>query len=410
MKAKKTFCILWPGLENSHLTKDVGIIPYIMQKHHDYTARYVSLKPSVGELSWPALGQFSEPVEVDLIEPSFEFRSETILQTVFGANQEDCIRDMVGYIVKHAKDIDVLYFFGFYAFFFKVAAAYKEQNPKGKIYLKLDANLAWINNTALDEAFVAFLQRCDVVTSETMIEYLNQKWPVPVHYIPNGYYSLGSEENRLLRMFSFEEKEDVILTVGRLGTQQKATDVLLEGFKLAAPQLPPSWKLVLAGSIEPSFEPEVERFLNENPKLAERIVFLGYIQDKPLLNEWFAKAKIFALPSLYEGFANVMAEAKAHGCYFIASDIESSRDAASEHGRRGKLFDEAYRRNNRQVEYGSLHEVGDAADLARRLIEACNDPERLRVVCTRTQQDAIDHFDWVTLCKKIDHMLQTASS
>ncbi len=398
--------MLTPGLTDARLTKDIGLIPYIMQKHRGYKAVYATYKPTKDHVSWPALHAFTEDVEFDYIEPSFDYRHDNIMQTVYGANLQDCSNDLTRYVVKNALDIDVLFIFGFYPYYHDCVAKYKELNPQGKVYLKLDANIGWINSTPVDERFTAFLKNCDLITSETLVEYLNSKWPVPVHYLPNGFYPLGETENRLERNVPFEEKEDYILTVGRLGTPQKATDLLLDAFKLAKPHIPDSWKLVLAGNINDSFMPFVQDFMFDNPDLLERVLFLGFIHDKKELGDWFVKSKIFALPSLFEGYANVLAEAKAHGCYLLASDIESSRDAASKHDNRRKLMDEPYKAANRIVEYGSLHEVSNRFELAQRMIEACNDQERLRSVCLSTQQDAVEYFDWIKLSGKIDVLLK----
>jgi len=406
MKDRKTFYLLVPGFVDAHLSKDVGIIPYIMQKYQGYKAVYVTYRPSKGNVSWPSLQLYSEAVEFDYIEPSFDYDPDKMAETVFGANFNDCCNDMAQYITNNANKIDVLYLFGLYPFYYDAVAQYKELNPTGKVYLKLDANIVWINKTPVDAPLIKFLKNCDLITSETLVDYINKKWPVPIHYIPNGYYALGDEEDHLNKIFAFEEKEDLIFTVGRLGTPQKATDLLLEAFKQAKPHIPESWKLVLAGSIDDSFHPYIQNYLKENPDMIDRIDFLGFIQDKKILTEWFGKAKIFALPSAYEGYANVLAEAKTHGCYFIASDIESSRDAASKHELRVNLFDNQYKINNRHVEFGALHAVGDRAELAQRIIETCNNQELLKTVCYSTQQDAIDHFDWVKLCNKIDMLLK----
>ncbi|MBS4212620.1 glycosyltransferase family 4 protein [Neobacillus rhizophilus] len=406
MNDRKTFYMLVPGFMDVHVTKDVGIIPYIMQKYLGYKAVYATYKPSDTHISYPSLSFFTEDIEFDYIEPSFYYHPDDILQTVYSSNLIDCCKDMVKYIENNAKKIDVLYVFGIYPFYFDAVERYKELNPAGKVYLKLDANISWINNTQMAAQFVKFLKNCDLITSESIVEYINKKWPVPVHYIPNGYYPLGCEENHLTKIFAFEEKENIILTAGRLGTPQKATNVLLEAFKQAKPHIPDSWRLVLAGSIEESFKPYVEKYLQENPDLNDRITFLGYIQDKKILSEWFRKAKIFSLPSISEASANVFSEAKAHGCYLITSDIDGCRDAALKFELRVNPLDDQDKLKNRQVEYGSLHAVGDSAELAQRMIEACNNQELLKTVCYSTQQDAIDHFDWVRLCKKIDMMLK----
>ncbi|URN95759.1 MAG: glycosyltransferase family 4 protein [Candidatus Pristimantibacillus lignocellulolyticus] len=406
MSNKKSFYLLAPYMADNHLTKDIGIIPYIMQKYVGYKAVFATYKPPNGNVTWPTLQLYSEDIEIDYIEPSFEYHPEHVMDTVFSNNVYDCGNDLEQYIESNASKINVLFIFGFYQFYYNAINKYKELNPTGKVYLKLDANIIWINNTILTDEFTKFLGNCDIISSETMVEYISQKWSVPIHYIPNGYYSLGNAENGLDKIFAFEEKEDIIFTAARLGHPAKATDVLLEGFRLAVPHIPSSWRLVLAGSVEESFKPYIEKFAQENPELNERIVFLGFTSDREILNDWFIKAKIFVFPSAYEGYANVLSEAKVHGCYLIGSDIESNRDAASKHELRLNFIDDQYKLQNRYLEYGSLHTVGLSYELALRMIETCNDQTRLETVCYSTQRDASEHFDWVKLCKKIDSLLQ----
>ncbi|MCR8658687.1 glycosyltransferase family 4 protein [Paenibacillus endoradicis] len=410
MRNKKTFYLLAPYIIDDHLTKDIGIIPYLMQKYEGYKAVYAIYKPSLGEVSWPSLQMYSEQVEFDFIEPSFDYHPDRVMSTIYGSNFYDCANDLEHYIECNASKIDVLFIFGFYQFYYNAINKYKELNPTGKVYLKLDANMIWINNTMLTEPFIQFLNNCDLITSETLVEYISEKWSVPIHYIPNGYYTFGNAENSMDRTFSFDEKENIIITAARLGVPAKATDTLLEAFLMASPHIPSDWKLVLAGNIEESFKPYIARYAQENPELSAKIIYLGFMNDRKILNNWFSRAKIFGFPSVYEGYANVLAEAKVHGCYLMASDIECNRDAASKHEVRLKTIDDQYKLQHRQLAYGSLHTAGNSYELALRMIETCNDQERLETVCYSTQRDASEHFDWIKLCKKIDLLLQETTS
>ena len=105
----------------------------------------------------------------------------------------------------------------------------------------------------------------------------------------------------------FSEKENIILTVGRIGNWQKATEVLLEAFSL----LPKDheWSLHLTGPVEPSFQPILESFFKRNPHLRANIVLHGNIVEKHALYELYNRAKIFCLTSRYEGMALVVPEA-----------------------------------------------------------------------------------------------------
>jgi glycosyltransferase involved in cell wall biosynthesis len=406
MKKRKTFYLLSPRFRDSQFTKAEGIIPYVMQKHHGYQAVYAMYHPPIGHLDLFSLKAYTEDVTIDYIQPSFLFRAEDSSDNVYATvmhHVDECSQDLVHYIERKAHHIDVLYLSGFYAYYYDAVIRYKEIKPKGKVYLKLDANLMWVNKTALEEKFIEFLRHCDLITSETqLVRYINQKWPVPVHYIPNGFYSFSTPSNDGDRFFSFEDKEDIILTVGRLGTWQKATDVLLEAFRLVVPYVSASWKLILVGSVEEEFQPYLRTFFEHHPDLKERIVFTGFLLDKDRLRDWYKKAKIFVLPSRLEVLANVYLEAKAHGCYLVLSDIESSRDVASEFP---SIFDPVPVGYDQLGMYGSFFPVDDTQTMAERLLEACNDEERLKSVCYSTQEDVERRFDWIKLCKKIDILL-----
>ncbi|MCM3628489.1 glycosyltransferase family 4 protein [Paenibacillus glycanilyticus] len=402
MGDRKSFYLLAPCLTDELLTKDVGIIPYIMQKHYGYKAVYVTYKPSDGLVAWPSLSLYEEEVDFDYLEPAFHYHPDQAVETIFGANVHDCSNDLVQYIEDHAAEIDVLFLFGFYPFYYAAVDRFKKLRPSSKAYLKLDANIHWINRTPVSDYFAHFLQQCDLISSESMVEYIRQKWSVPISYIPNGYYSFGKE---IESSVTFEQKDDLILTVGRLGNPAKATDQLLEAFKQAIPYIPASWKLVLAGKVEESFRPQLNDLLQAHPELEGRIIQTGFVRDKQQLQALYRRAKIFALPSFYEASAHVVSEAKTFGCYLLVSDIESSREAATRHERRFDLLDDEYKKEHRDLDYGSVHAASDPIELTQRLIEACLNQERLKQVCHSTQEDAREHFDWVKLCGEINLLL-----
>ena len=63
---------------------------------------------------------------------------------------------------------------------------------------------------------------------------------------------------------SFEVKENLIITVGRIGTSQKNTEMLLNAVKQIEWN---DWKLCLIGTIEPDFQSTITRFFAEYPQL-----------------------------------------------------------------------------------------------------------------------------------------------
>ncbi|MDD4592737.1 MAG: glycosyltransferase family 4 protein [Parabacteroides sp.] len=404
MNDKQVFCLLSPNLSDFHIRKDVVLIPYIMQKHYGYKGLIATYKAEPTPPYFPSLSLYNENINFDYITPSFT-KSQPETASIYTTNTNACVKDLTEYLTHNATKIDVLYLYGFYSIYFRPVEIYKKFNPEGIVYLKLDANAQWINNTEVDQDFAKFLRSCDIITSESMVEYLNLKWPVPVHYLPNGFFSFDKSEDHLATVYPYDKKENIILAVGRLGTVQKATEVLLEAFRIASSSIP-SWKLVLAGNVDKSFRPYLERFQSDNPDLNKRIIFTGMIQNPTQLYDWYKKAKIFSLPSRYEGFANVLAEAKAHGCYLLLSNIESNRDVVLPYEMRGKLPYRSFPIRDEQNKYGSLFNVDNVEEMAHQLTEACNNETILKEVCYSTQQDTSENFDWITLCGRIDAMIK----
>jgi glycosyltransferase involved in cell wall biosynthesis len=64
-------------------------------------------------------------------------------------------------------------------------------------------------------------------------------------------------------------------------------------------------------------------------KLAEKVFFLGYVQDCDL-KYLYKKAKVFVFPSLIEGFGLPVLEAMGHGIPVIASDIPVISEVAGD--------------------------------------------------------------------------------
>ena len=107
-------------------------------------------------------------------------------------------------------------------------------------------------------------------------------------------------------------REKVILCVGAI-QRRKNQRALVRAFRAA----PPDWTLVLAGS--QGYEADaVLREVADSPA-AGRIQITGYISDDEVA-KWYARAGIFAFPSLDEGFGMPALEAMAAGIPVIAGN------------------------------------------------------------------------------------------
>ena len=119
----------------------------------------------------------------------------------------------------------------------------------------------------------------------------------------------------LARPASAMPRGKVILCVGAI-QKRKNQIALVQAFRAA----PPDWTLVLAGSQGYEAEP-VLREVSNSPA-ARRILVTGYISDTEMAN-WYARASIFAFPSLDEGFGMPALEAMAAGIPVIAGNSSS---------------------------------------------------------------------------------------
>lgn len=118
-------------------------------------------------------------------------------------------------------------------------------------------------------------------------------------------------------------KENIILTVGRLGTYQKATDILLEAFAKIASNY--DYSLHLAGKVDKNFQPYIEDFFKKHGELRNKTNFHGHV-DKKQLFELYKRSKIFCLPSRFEGFAIVFPEAMYFKNAIITTKYVSPRE------------------------------------------------------------------------------------
>ncbi|MFT8351091.1 glycosyltransferase [Clostridium saccharoperbutylacetonicum] len=350
---KKSFTLYWAGLQNFHLTKDVGLIPYIFQKHLNYE---VTILCNKNEEHYDEI--MTQNMNLNFMENE---NSVTLL----------------------LQKTDILMLIGYYDFNLRMIEKFKSINPKGKIYLKLDLNIHWLGRIGFNQQNIDLLNSCTLISveSKNLKKIIDASWPVKVEYIPNGFYDFFSSH-----IVEYSQKENTILTVGRLGTYEKATEIIMKAFKIAAEKIE-GWKLKLVGSIEPAFNQYINDYLSAYPELKSKIIFTGPIYDRKLLMEEYRKSKIFCLTSRWEAFAQVFAEAAFNGNYIISSDVDGSWDIIAD------------------KKYGSIFPINDFEALSKELITACSDEITLEEVCNCIQLNTRNNFDWIKLCEKINSFL-----
>ena len=139
--------------------------------------------------------------------------------------------------------------------------------------------------------------------------------------LPNGFDPEILEEIGVTRR-NVSEKEKVMITVGRLGTHQKNTELLLD--VLAKVDLH-DWKFYCIGPIEESFYENIEQFYAEHPDKRDSVIFPGMISQKEKF-EYYDKARVFVLTSRHEGFAFALVEAAYMKNYIVSTDVGGAED------------------------------------------------------------------------------------
>ncbi len=352
-------------ITNVRLTKDVCLIPYFMHKLRGYNSVIVSEK----EEERPYLDKYLKGLKIEVTNSKLPFYD-----------------GILNYIATNYKKMDVLMLFGAYHTYFDKLDFYRKLRPDGKVYLKLDANSGWMDYMNFEDyKLKTFLEKVDVISveSKAMKKYLSTKIPYKkIEYIPNGYYDyLKCEEVK------YEEKENNIITVGRIGTKEKNNETLLEAFKLVAEEIP-NWNLKLIGEIEPSFYEYIENYFIENPNLKNRVIFTGNIESKEELFNEYRKSKIFVLTSPKEGGSpNVYSEAALNGNYIITSNIDAAIDMT----------------DNQNI--GDIFNLNDTMELSSILLKRCKDEKYIESKCSYIQNYIKTYFNYEKTVLKIDYLL-----
>lgn len=143
--------------------------------------------------------------------------------------------------------------------------------------------------------------------------------------------------------------DPLIAAVGRL-EPQKGMDVLVRAF--AASRARASYRLLLVGQ---GPEEAALKTLAAELGVGDRLVMPGWV-DNPFA--WLARSAIFALPSRWEGFGNVVIEAMACGLPAIVSDCDFGPREIVQQGA-----------------CGIVTPVGDVPSLAAAIDRVAGDPE-----------------------------------
>lgn len=351
MEQKKRLTLLWRKLNTLELGKDVVLVPYYLGQ---------------------ALGFQTEiccGYDDDIIPQINNTQKEDLKFTRLnlGHNPFARIPIYIKYLAHHASGIDFLMCFHWRLETFINILFYKLFNKNGIIYVKLDtehgkewdlSRCSFFGKIIRKTLYTSCLKRVDILSCETSQPFhslthnkdfgsiLRKKLVL----MPNAFDEKQLKASAITER-SYQQKENLMITVGRLGTHQKNTEMLLNA--LGNTDLK-DWKFCLIGPIEEKFRSIIEQFYEKYPIKKSQVYFIGKIDDKKELWEWYNKSKVFVSTSRWESYGLVLIEAKRFKNYMVCTSVGAAEDLLE------------------QEKYGSLIEQENDNDLKKILSQIIN--------------------------------------
>jgi glycosyltransferase involved in cell wall biosynthesis len=286
------------------------------------------------------------------------------------------------FLIKNAKNIDIIQFYHYNKISQIVAFVYKLLNPKGFVYVKLDARGIVIVDEIKYDYFVKNIFDLFSVETANVFNALSNGCfklaPDKLLHAANGIDCTWMRRNGFMDTVK-EDKENLIITVGNIGQDAKNNGMMLKA--LSGMDLG-DWKFMFIGPIEQSFQSEIENFFSLNQQLEGKVIFTGIIHDRKELYFWYKKAKVFCLTSKWESWCFALSDSLYFGCEIICTSGVNS-------------FDDLTDKNDFGYKIQNAEEL---RDILKKIIDGLIDP------CA-SMEKIIAHgkrFDWTEICGKLD--------
>lgn len=174
--------------------------------------------------------------------------------------------------------------------------------------------------------FLKFCERMGMTYADMIIAIadniskdIKNKYGKDAVVIPNGV-EIPQRENTDVALKKYGlEKNKYIIAVGRL-VPEKGFHDLIEAFNLGGFG---KYKLVIIGSAD--HEDDYSNNLNQIAGINNNIALTGFLTGMPL-KELYSHARLFVLPSYYEGLPIALLEAMSYGLSCVVSDIPANRN------------------------------------------------------------------------------------
>ncbi|MDX2196357.1 MAG: glycosyltransferase [Cytophagales bacterium] len=361
------------GIENLHFKKELFKIPHYLSQYQDFKVTFIALaKEQIHKESIDSV----KGVKVRIVGTKKSYSTIPNLLLIFE-------------LIKLSNKIQILNLYHLNSSTIVYGIIYKLINPHGKIYLKLDIDLRphdfYTKKNIISKIKRHFLYKYTKhisVENKLALNNLIQKFPdlePRILYLPSGI-DVPSQE--VLNAINQNIKENIIITVGRIGTRQKNNELLLKAITNIELN---GWKVYIIGKIEDTdYLKFIDEYYINYPHLKDIVIHTGLIENTEKMIEFYTKSKIFCLTSSWESFGLVLIEAILYGNFVISTNIESINEI-SDNGKYAKI-----------IEKNDDIQLAEAIKMGMQYVTENENNIKL-------QQDYIcNHFDW----QNIVHILR----
>lgn len=360
--------------------KDCGMFLYNLAKDFNWQSTYVYFKTRETDTKWNEL--FCSYVKPICIGDTSDYKEQVKIAKRF--------------LQENAQQFDVIMFYNYGSTIWKLARLCKKINPNITIYSKLDMSNGGFSHFCGNKSFMGIRNYAekiksryvDVFSVETRSYYealsKTSVFKNRIGLIPNGVSMLDVNISNIDNL----EKENIVITIGRLGTHQKNNELLLEAIKLLPEELVCQWKFIFIGPSTNEFIELVEAFKLKNSKKANSIMMTGSIIDRNKIYEYCKKAKIMCMTSRYESTCLVTLEAMYFGAYPVITDYSEFTIDTTDGGK-----------------YGTVVELENVTALVKALVKTMSDKD-LVSKGKKCQEYARKTFGYDELASKLNSLLR----
>lgn len=359
--------------------KDCGMFLYTLAKYFNWNSNYVYYKTRESDTVWNQ--EFSSYVNTVCIGETSDYKKQIELAKIF--------------LKEHIHEFDVIMFFNYGSTVWKLSKYCKQLKPDIIVYSKLDMGIGGFEHFCGNKPFMWLRnyaeklksQYVDLFTVETK-SYFDALSKTSVFrnrlgYLPNGVSTLDINVNEI----DCISKENIVITVGRLGEYVKNNELLLDAIKLLPDDIVKKWKFMFIGPSTEAFIQTVKNFKERYPEKADSIIMTGNITDRTQLYTYCRRAKIICMTSRTESTCLATLEGMYFGSYPIITNYSDFTKDTTNNNLCGCIVD-----NN------------DIQGLSNALLENMQN-SILEYKCIESQKYARDMFEYKVLASRLDDYL-----